>query len=61
MVGNDKSDPLYDQLELNYQQLVNARDAKGQPYNIVRLPLPKPVWYNAMFEGKAGRWNYPAS
>ena len=61
VVGNDTSDPLYDQLELNYQQLVNARDAKGQPYNMVRLHLPKPVWYNALFEGKAGRWNYPAS
>ena len=61
VVGNDSSDPLYEQLELNYKQLQNASDAKGQPLNIVRLPLPKPVWYNSIFEGKEGKWNYPAS
>ena len=60
-VGNDSSDPLYEQLELNYKQLQNARDSKGQPFNIIRLPLPKPVWYNSVFEGKKGKWNYPAS
>ena len=61
VVGNSKDDPLYEQLELNYQQLKHARDAKGQPLNIIRLPLPKPVWYNTTLEGKVGRWNYPAS
>jgi len=61
VVGNDSSDPLFEQLELNYKQLQRARDAKGQPLNIIRLPLPKPVWYNSIFEGNEGKWNYPAS
>lgn len=39
---DDPSDPQYEYCQQAYQVLANARDAKGKPFKIVKIPLPNP-------------------
>ena len=48
VVEKDKRDDNYSLLQDNLKRLKKARDAKGKAFNIVELPMPKPV----VFEGQ---------
>ena len=42
----DSSDPNFHVLQENRRQLAHARDASGRPFDIVELPMPKPIGYD---------------
>jgi agmatine deiminase len=44
-IEQDSSDPNFDVLQENRRQLAHARDASGRPYDIVELPMPRPISY----------------
>lgn len=46
VVEHDKKDPNYTLLQDNLKRLKKARDAKGKPFKIVELPMPRPVMYD---------------
>jgi agmatine deiminase len=48
VIEKDKRDDNYNLLQDNLKRLKKARDAKGKAFNIVELPMPKPV----VFEGQ---------
>ncbi|MDX2112658.1 MAG: agmatine deiminase family protein [Alphaproteobacteria bacterium] len=48
VVERDKRDDNYSLLQDNLKRLKKARDAKGKAFNIVELPMPRPV----VFEGQ---------
>jgi len=48
VIEKDKRDDNYSLLQDNLKRLKKARDAKGKAFNIVELPMPKPV----VFEGQ---------
>ncbi len=48
VVEKDKRDENYALLQDNLKRLKKARDAKGKPFEIIELPMPRPV----MFEGQ---------
>lgn len=45
-VENNKSDANYEPLQENLARLREMRDQDGQPFRVVRLPLPAPVWFD---------------
>ena len=61
VVGYDEQDPLYEPLQQNLQELHAARDQDGNPFEVIPIKLPRPVFYQTKLEGKFGRWRYPAS
>jgi agmatine deiminase len=42
-IENSKRDPNYAQLELAYKKLNKARDQDGNSFDVVTLPMPRPV------------------
>lgn len=48
VVEKDKSDPNHGLLQTNLKRLKKAVDPRGKPFNIVELPMPRPV----VFEGQ---------
>jgi agmatine deiminase len=44
-VEQDSADPNFHVLQENRQRLARARDASGRPFDIVELPMPRPVTY----------------
>ncbi len=48
VVESDKKDANYALLQDNLKRLRAARDAKGKPFEVIELPMPRPV----MFEGQ---------
>jgi agmatine deiminase len=48
VVEKDKSDTNYSVLSDNLKRLKKARDAKGKPFTVAELPMPKPI----VFEGQ---------
>jgi agmatine deiminase len=46
VVEHDKKDPNYKLLQDNLKRLKKARDAKGKPFEIVEIPMPRPVMYD---------------
>ena len=48
VVEKDKKDDNYTLLQDNLKRLKKARDSKGKQFNIVELPMPRPV----VFEGQ---------
>lgn len=48
VVEQDKKDENYALLQENLKRLKKAKDAKGRPFEIIELPMPRPV----MFEGQ---------
>jgi agmatine deiminase len=48
VVESDKKDANYSLLQDNLKRLRAARDAKGKPFEVIELPMPRPV----MFEGQ---------
>ena len=47
-VEKDKTDPNYELLKENLKRLKKAKNVNGKPFNIVEIPMPRPV----MFEGQ---------
>jgi agmatine deiminase len=48
VVEDQHSDPNYEPLQDNWRRLQEARDQDGQPLQVIRLPMPRPV----VFEGQ---------
>ena len=48
VIERDRKDDNYTRLQENLKRLKKARDAKGKPFTILELPMPKPV----LFEGE---------
>lgn len=48
VVEHDKKDENYKLLQDNLKRLKKAKDAKGKPFEVIELPMPRPV----MFEGQ---------
>lgn len=48
VVETDKSDPNYPILQENKRRLLKAKNAKGKPFEVIDLPMPRPV----IFEGQ---------
>lgn len=48
VVERDKSDANYALLQENLKRLKKAKDAKGKPFEVIELPMPRPV----IFEGQ---------
>lgn len=46
VVESDKSDENYAPLQDNLKRLKRARDAKGKPFDVVALPMPKPMVFD---------------
>lgn len=46
VVESDKKDPNYKLLQDNLKRLKKARDAKGKPFEIIEIPMPRPVMYD---------------
>ena len=44
-IEKDSSDPNYRVLQENRRRLSRARDATGRPFDIVELPMPRPIRY----------------
>lgn len=42
----DKKDANYELLQNNLKRLKKARDAQGKPFEIVEIPMPRPVMYD---------------
>ena len=42
----DRSDPNHEPLQENYEILRRATDQDGHPLNVIKLPMPAPVWFN---------------
>jgi agmatine deiminase len=45
-VENDRSDANYEPLQENLARLREMRDQDGQPFRVVRLPMPAPEWFD---------------
>jgi agmatine deiminase len=45
-VENDRSDVNYEALQENLARLREMRDQDGNPFRVVRLPMPAPVWFD---------------
>ena len=45
VVEKDKKDANYALLQDNLKRLKKAKDAKGKPFEIIELPMPRPVIY----------------
>jgi agmatine deiminase len=43
---DDKTDPNYEPLRENHQILRLMSDQRGRPLNVVKLPMPRPVFYD---------------
>ncbi len=61
VVGNSPDDPLYAPLQENLSELNAALDQDGNPFEVISIPLPRPLYYQCTLEGAPGRWRYPAS
>ncbi len=48
VIEHDKKDENYARLKENKRRLLAARDAKGKPFEVIDLPMPRPV----IFEGQ---------
>lgn len=46
VVEHDKKDANYALLQENLKRLRKARDAKGKPFTIIEIPMPRPVMYD---------------
>jgi agmatine deiminase len=46
VVEHDKRDANYTLLQDNLKRLNKARDAKGKPFEIIDIPMPRPVMYD---------------
>lgn len=55
----DKNDPNYDPLMENYKKLKSFKDKYGRSLNVIKLPMPDPVYYTYPMEKKPYR--LPAS
>lgn len=44
-VPGDSSDPQFPVLEENYQRLLAATDAKGRKLEVIKLPMPRDMFY----------------
>ncbi|SNZ08198.1 agmatine deiminase [Persephonella hydrogeniphila] len=44
-IEKDKNDPNYAPLMENFERLKNFTDIKGNPFKIITLPMPEPVFY----------------
>lgn len=42
----DRNDPHFQELCMMEEELKNLRDIDGKPYNLVPLPMTKPIYYN---------------
>jgi agmatine deiminase len=47
-IETDKSDPNYEILKENKRRLLKAKNHKGKPFEVIDLPMPRPV----IFEGQ---------
>jgi len=47
-IESDKTDPNYEILKENKRRLLKAKNHKGKPFDVVDLPMPRPV----IFEGQ---------
>ncbi len=45
VVEHDRSDPNFEPLQENLERLKSFSDVNGNPFNIVELPMPDPVFY----------------
>ena len=45
-IEQDSSDPNFHVLQENRRRLARARDASGRPFDIVELPMPRPIAYD---------------
>lgn len=43
---DDASETNHDPLKANFEQLQKLTDQDGEPFNVVKLPLPKPWFFN---------------
>lgn len=46
VIEHDKKDVNYGLLQDNLKRLKKARDAKGKPFEIIEIPMPRPVMYD---------------
>jgi agmatine deiminase len=46
VVEDDPADPNHAPLEENLRRLAEMRDQEGQPFRILRLPMPRPVHFD---------------
>ncbi len=46
VVEPDRCDPNHEPLKDNLDRLRAARDLRGQPLRIAKLPMPSPVWFD---------------
>ncbi|MBN8543900.1 MAG: agmatine deiminase family protein [Alphaproteobacteria bacterium] len=46
VVEHDKKDANYKLLQDNLKRLNKARDAKGKPFEVIDIPMPRPVMYD---------------
>ncbi|NPA58373.1 MAG: agmatine deiminase family protein [Aquificae bacterium] len=58
-VEKDREDPNYLPLMENFERLKTFTDLKGNPFRIITLPMPEPVYYQYPDEDKPAR--LPAS
>ncbi len=45
-VEDDPNDDNYEPLRDNLERLERMRDQDGRPFEVVRLPMPRPVWFD---------------
>ena len=41
----DPSDSNHEPSVENFRRLTEARDAQGRPLHVVKLPMPRPIWF----------------
>jgi agmatine/peptidylarginine deiminase len=61
-VGCDNpDDEQYDDLKLMEQQLMSLRTLEGNPYRLLKLPMPSPIYGYYMHHGRRKRERLPAT
>jgi agmatine deiminase len=61
VLATDKTDPLYEPLKKNLKQVEKLRDKDGKPYEVVTIPMPRPLHLRVTRFGERALLRYPAS
>ena len=48
VIEKDKRDANYAPLQDNLKRMKRARDAKGKPFDVATLPMPKPIYFDGV-------------
>ena len=48
VIEKDKRDANYAPLQDNLKRLKRARDAKGKPFDVATLPMPRPIYFDGV-------------